>query len=112
MAARELEGLTVNSPKDNPEDNIDMSEPEDHQDSEVSKKEADEDEAETEVPEMKSEVLEKDVEAEDNINTHTILKSEAEETINTLTRENVEYKVENEALKYEIAKLKEELSKK
>ena len=49
-------------------------------------------------------------EAEDtvNINSHTM----AEETINTLTRENVEYRLEVEALKYEVAKLKEELSRK
>ena len=112
IAARELEGLTVDPPKDNTEDNIDMSETEDHLENKVSKKEADEHGAESESLEMKNGIVEKDVETEDTCNSntdaHTMLKSE----INTLTRENVEYKVEIEALKYEVAKLKEELSQK
>ena len=110
IVAGELESLTVDSPEKSTEDNINIFETEDHLDNKDSKKEADEHGAESESLEMKNGIVEKDVETEDTCNSntdaHTMLKSE----INTLTRENVEYKVEIEALKYEVAKLKEELS--
>ena len=110
IVARELESLTVDSPEKRTEDNTNISETENHLDIKVSKKEADEHGAESESLEMKNGIVEKDVETEDTCNSntdaHTMLKSE----INTLTREIVEYKVEIEALKYEVAKLKEELS--
>ena len=107
IVARELEVLTVDSPEENTEDNIDLTEREEH--NEISGKENDEAEAQTEV-------FEKEVGAEDTVNvTHAILKSEAGEAV---TREKSEaeqiadYKLKVGALEYEIAKLKEELSKK
>ena len=84
IAARQLEGLSVVSPEENAGDNDGMPETEEQLDKEV---------------------LEEDVETEEteDLRSQTILKSEAEETNETLAREN-------EALKYEVAKLKEELS--
>ena len=85
IAARQLEGLSVGSPEENAGDNDGMPETEEQLDKEV---------------------LEEDVETEEteDLRSQTILKSEAEETNETLAREN-------EALKYEVAKLREELSR-
>ena len=82
-----------------------MSETEEPLENEVSRKEVDQ-------VEVLNEVLEKNIEAEDtgDLSSNTILKSEAEETIETLTREE-KLELEVEALKYEVAKLKGELSK-
>ena len=69
---------------------------------EVFKKEADENEAQTES-------LDREVDAEDNSNSDE--KSEAEKTITRTLEQMAEYKLKVEALEYENAKLKEELTK-
>ena len=93
--------------------------------------EDEEDETQTESLTRKNEALQREFEkaeeviktltkasavAEETINTLTKEKSEAEETINTLTKEKSEatkeYKLKVETLQSEIAKLREELSKK
>ena len=114
IVARELEGLTVDPPEDNTEDNIEMSEREEHLNNEVSGKEADEDEAQTGSLEKETEVSQQEIDAE-----NTVSLTEAKETINILTREKseaeqevVEYKMKVVALESRIAKLKQELSKK
>ena len=114
IVAGELEGLTVDPPEDNTEDNIEMSEREEHLNNEVSGQEADEDEAQTGSLEKETEVSKQEVDAE-----NTVSHTEAKKTINILTREKseaeqkvVEYKMKVEALESENAKLKEELSKK
>ena len=114
IVARELEGLTVDHPEDNTEDNIEMSEREEHLINEVSGQEADEDEAQTGSLEKETEVSQQEVEAE-----NTVSLTEAIEKNNILTREKseaeqkvVEYKMKVVALESRIAKLKYELSKK
>ena len=114
IVARELEGLTVDPPEDNTEDNIEMSEREEHLNNEVSGQEADEDEAQTGSLEKETEVSQQEIDAE-----NTVSLTEAKETINILTREKseaeqevVEYKMKVVALESRIAKLKYELSKK
>ena len=114
IVARELEGLTVDHPEDNTEDNIEMSEREEHLINEVSWQAADEDEAQTGSLEKETEVSQQEIDAE-----NTVSLTEAIEKNNILTREKseaeqkvVEYKMKVVALESRIAKLKYELSKK
>ena len=126
----ELKGLPADSLDDNINDDIEMSE-------NISKNEADEDEAQTESLERNKEGLEREVEDTADINPDTIYNSATEETITTLEYEVAtvkklskeksveraeaekkilvqtdEYKMEVEKLRYEVATLKDELSKK
>ena len=110
---QQIECNTGDSTEDNTEDNFGDMNTETQQETEVNLDEVSKIEAssdETQTLKGKNEVLERKFEkAEETISTLTKEKFEAEETINTLTKE---YKLKVETLEFEVAKLKEEISKK